>query len=164
MEVEKEQIYIQCFSWGLLVVLSAGCGLAAWMHWSCIDELDTVLGFKSVEELYPSPPLGVDSADTRQLPKGEEFAWKIPILPNNLSTAVVFHVTPLQQKRRYNMYLLYRDICPFHGLFVTSSLKFILETLTGIRNGWVRLTVCIRLIVQNFVVLIIGKSACISVP
>ncbi len=28
-----------------------------------------VLGFKSVEELYPSPPLGVDSADTSQLPK-----------------------------------------------------------------------------------------------
>jgi hypothetical protein len=28
-----------------------------------------VLGFKSVEELFPSPPLGVDSADTSQLPK-----------------------------------------------------------------------------------------------
>ncbi len=28
-----------------------------------------VIGFKSVEELYPSPPLGVDSADTSQLPK-----------------------------------------------------------------------------------------------
>jgi hypothetical protein len=37
------------------------------IHWSCIDEI--VLGFKSVEELYPSPPLGVDSADTRQLPR-----------------------------------------------------------------------------------------------
>ncbi len=73
MEVEKEQIYIQCFSWGLLVVLSAGSGLAAWMHWSCTDELvRTVFGFKSVEELYPSPsspPLGLDSADTGQLTK-----------------------------------------------------------------------------------------------
>jgi hypothetical protein len=39
-----------------------------------------VLGFKSVEESYPSPPLGVDSADTSH---GEEFAWTIPILPNN---------------------------------------------------------------------------------
>jgi hypothetical protein len=28
-----------------------------------------VLGLKSVEELYPSPPMGVDSADTGQLPK-----------------------------------------------------------------------------------------------
>jgi hypothetical protein len=37
------------------------------MHWSWIDVI--VLGFKSVEELYPSPPLGVDSADTSQLPK-----------------------------------------------------------------------------------------------
>jgi hypothetical protein len=39
----------------------------AWMLWSCIDAI--VLGFQSVEELYPSPPLGVDSADTSQLPK-----------------------------------------------------------------------------------------------
>jgi hypothetical protein len=37
------------------------------MHGSCIDVI--VLGFKSVEELYPSPPLGVDNADTSQLPK-----------------------------------------------------------------------------------------------
>jgi hypothetical protein len=71
MEVEKEQIYIQCFSWGLLVVLSAGCGLEAWMHWSCIYVI--VLGFKSIEEFYPSPPLGVDSADTSQLPKEKKF-------------------------------------------------------------------------------------------
>jgi hypothetical protein len=49
------------------VVLLAGCGLEAWMHWSCIDVI--VLGFKSVEELCPSPPLGVDSADTSQLTK-----------------------------------------------------------------------------------------------
>ncbi len=27
-----------------------------------------VIGFKSVEELYPSPRLGVDSSDTSQLP------------------------------------------------------------------------------------------------
>ncbi len=32
IEVDEEQIYIQRFAWGLLVVLSAGCGLAAWMH------------------------------------------------------------------------------------------------------------------------------------
>jgi hypothetical protein len=32
-----------------------------------IDEI--VFRFKSIEELYPFPPLGVDSADTGQLPK-----------------------------------------------------------------------------------------------
>jgi hypothetical protein len=38
MDVDKDQIYIQYFAWVcLLVVLSAECGLAAWMHWSCID-------------------------------------------------------------------------------------------------------------------------------
>jgi hypothetical protein len=58
---------IQYFGWGLLVVLSARCSLEAWMHWSCIGVI--VLGFKSVKELYPSPPLGVDSANTSQLPK-----------------------------------------------------------------------------------------------
>jgi hypothetical protein len=41
------------------------------MHWSCIDEI--VIGFKSVEEFYPSLPLGVDSADTCQLPKEKNF-------------------------------------------------------------------------------------------
>jgi hypothetical protein len=61
------QIYIQHFAWGLIVVLSAGSGLAAWMHWRCIDEF--VIGLKSVEELYPSSLLGVDSSDTSQLPK-----------------------------------------------------------------------------------------------
>ena len=58
MEVDEEQI----FRLGLLVVLSAGCVLLAWMHWSCIDEF--VIGFKSVEELSPSSPLGVDSAES----------------------------------------------------------------------------------------------------
>ena len=32
-----------------------------------------VLGFKSVEELYSSPPLGVDNADTSQLLKEENL-------------------------------------------------------------------------------------------
>jgi hypothetical protein len=50
----REDLYIQYFGWGLLVVLSARYGLAAWMQWSCIDVI--VLRFKSVEELYPSPP------------------------------------------------------------------------------------------------------------
>ncbi len=69
MEVDEEQIdtYIQYFGYGFLVVLSGRCGLEAWMHWSCNDVI--VLWFKSVEELYPSPPLGVDSADTSKLPK-----------------------------------------------------------------------------------------------
>jgi hypothetical protein len=41
------------------------------MHWSCIDEI--VIGFKLGEEFYPSLPLGVDSADTSQLPKEKNF-------------------------------------------------------------------------------------------
>ncbi len=58
------------------MVLSGRCGLEAWMHWSWIHVI--VLGLKSVEELYPSPPLGVDSADISQVKptaQGEEFAW-----------------------------------------------------------------------------------------
>jgi hypothetical protein len=43
----------------------------AWMHWSCTDEF--VRAFKSVEELYPSFPLGVDSAETSQLPKEKNY-------------------------------------------------------------------------------------------
>jgi hypothetical protein len=66
MEVD-EDLFIQYFGWGLLVVLSSRCGFTAWMHWSGIDVI--LLGFATVEELYPSPPLGVDSADTSQLPK-----------------------------------------------------------------------------------------------
>ncbi len=42
-------------------------GLEAWMQWSYIDVI--VLGFKSVEEMYTSSPLEVDSAVTSQLPK-----------------------------------------------------------------------------------------------
>jgi hypothetical protein len=41
MDVDKEKIYtynISVFR-GLLVVLSTRCGLAAWMHWGCIDEI-----------------------------------------------------------------------------------------------------------------------------
>ncbi len=49
-----------------------------WMHWSCIGQF--VIGFKTIGELYPSSPLEIDSVDTSQ---GEEFAWTIPIHPNN---------------------------------------------------------------------------------
>ncbi len=74
--------------------LSARCGLEAWMPWSCIDV--TVLGFKSVEELYPSPSLGVDSADTSQLPKDKklhgQFQKYFQITQPGSST-----VTPLYQ-------------------------------------------------------------------
>ncbi len=44
-------------------------------HWSCIDEI--VIGFMSLEELYPSPPLGVDSADTSQLAKEKNLHGQI---------------------------------------------------------------------------------------
>ncbi len=80
MEVDEEKIDTYNISDGVACVLSARCGLAAWMQWSCIDVI--ILGLKLVEELYPSPPLGVDSADTSQLSQGEEFACTIPILPN----------------------------------------------------------------------------------
>ncbi len=43
-----EQTFMYYFARGLLVGLSAVCGLVAWLHWNCIDEI--VLGFKSVEE------------------------------------------------------------------------------------------------------------------
>ncbi len=57
-----------------------------------------LLGFKSVEELYPSPPLGVDSADTSQLPKEKNFHGQFQyfqITQPDRST-----VTPLYQERR----------------------------------------------------------------
>jgi hypothetical protein len=53
------------FRLGFDGVLSARCGLEAWMHWSYFDVI--VLGFKSLEDLYRSPPLEVDNADTSQL-------------------------------------------------------------------------------------------------
>jgi hypothetical protein len=53
-----------------------GCRLDVGLKLGCvalysIDEI--VIGFKSVEEFYPSHPLGVDSADTSQLPKQKNF-------------------------------------------------------------------------------------------
>jgi hypothetical protein len=56
-----------------LVVLSARSRLSAWMHWSKIDVI--VLGFKSIEKLYPSP--GSPNCPRRKL------YIEIPILPNN---------------------------------------------------------------------------------
>jgi hypothetical protein len=50
-----------------LCFFSVGRGLASWMQRSCIEEF--LIGFKSIQEFYPSSPLGVDNADTRQLPK-----------------------------------------------------------------------------------------------
>jgi len=50
------------------------------MHWNCIDKpyynlywIKPYYNLNSVEEFYPSPPLGVDSADTSQLPKEKNF-------------------------------------------------------------------------------------------
>ncbi len=75
MEVDEEKIDTHIISVGVCwLFLSARCGLVAWMHWSFIDVI--VLGFKSVEELYPSPPLGVDSVDTSQLPKEKNLHGK----------------------------------------------------------------------------------------
>jgi hypothetical protein len=68
IEVYEEQIYLHHFAWGLLVGFVGWMWASiAWMHWSCTHEF--VIGFKSVEELYPSFPLGVDSADTSQCPR-----------------------------------------------------------------------------------------------
>ncbi len=50
----------------------------------CIGCLDViVIGFNSVEELYPSPPLGVDSADTSQLPKEKNLHGKSQLVMSN---------------------------------------------------------------------------------
>jgi hypothetical protein len=60
MEVDVEKIDTYNISIGVCLWFVGyrkyRCGLAAWMQWSCIDVI--VLGFKSVEELYPSPPFG----------------------------------------------------------------------------------------------------------
>jgi hypothetical protein len=63
------------------------------MHWSCIDEF--VVGFKSVEELYPSSPLGVDSADTSQLPKEKHLHGQFQYFPITQPRSST--VTPLYQ-------------------------------------------------------------------
>ncbi len=64
MEIDEEQI--QYFGWGLLVILSARCGVAALMHWGSIDEF--LLEFSRT--LLPAA-------------QGEEFAWTIPIFQTN---------------------------------------------------------------------------------
>jgi hypothetical protein len=90
------RFYIKYFGWGLLVVLPAIRRLTAWMHWSCIDVI--ILGVKSKEELYASPPMGVDSADTNQLPKEKKLHGQFQnfqITQPGSST-----VAPLYQLRR----------------------------------------------------------------
>jgi hypothetical protein len=54
--------------------------IVAWMHWSRIDEF--VIGLKSVEEFYPSSPLGVTVRTLANCPR-RRFAGTIQILPNN---------------------------------------------------------------------------------
>jgi hypothetical protein len=71
MEVDEEKIETYNIWLGFACVLSARCGLAALVQWSCIDVI--VLGIKSAQELYPSPFLGVDSADTSQLSLGRRI-------------------------------------------------------------------------------------------
>jgi hypothetical protein len=66
MEVDREQILHTIFRLGFAYCRLDG-GVLAWMLWSYIDE--DLLGIKSLEELYPSPPLGVCIEDTSQLPK-----------------------------------------------------------------------------------------------
>ncbi len=84
-------IYIQHFA----------CGFVGWM-WACsMDALALywskfVIGFKSVEELYPSPPLGVDSADTSQLPKEKNLHWQFQYFRiTQPGSSTVTTVTPL---------------------------------------------------------------------
>ncbi len=78
------------------MVLSARCGLEAWLHWSCNDVI--VFGFKSVEKLYPSPQLGVDSADTSQLPKEKNLLGQLQYFQiTQPGSGTVTGVTPLYQ-------------------------------------------------------------------
>ncbi len=59
----------------IFVILSARCGLEAWIPLSCVAVI--VIG-KSVEELYP---LTVRTLANWQLPIRRRIAWTIPILP-----------------------------------------------------------------------------------
>jgi hypothetical protein len=68
----------------------------AWMHWSFTDEF--VIGFKSVEELYPSSPLGVDSADTSQLPQENNLLGQIQYFQIDKPGSST--IEPLFQQRR----------------------------------------------------------------
>jgi hypothetical protein len=98
------------------VGLSARCGLEAWIHWSCMYCSDcTVLGLKSVEELYPSPPLGVDSAETSQLPKEKNLHRQFQYF--QITQPGSSTVTPL-----YQLCMLVKVFAPhlhiFRGLFL----------------------------------------------
>ncbi len=57
-----------------------------------------VLGFKSVEESYPSSPLGVDSADTSQLPMEKNLHGQFQYF--QITQPGSSTVTPLYQYRR----------------------------------------------------------------
>ncbi len=59
MDIDEEKNYMYIKYCGF-------CRLDMGLQLGCIGAVGidvTVLGFKSVEELYPSPPLGVDSAE-----------------------------------------------------------------------------------------------------
>jgi hypothetical protein len=73
MKVDEENIYTCNISVGVRLwfcLIDVGLQLVC-IRAVCIDMI--LLGFKSVEELYPSPPLGVVSADTSQLPKEKKL-------------------------------------------------------------------------------------------
>jgi hypothetical protein len=57
MEVDEEKIDTYNILVGVcLWFCRLDVGLETWLHWGWIDVI--VLGFKSVEDLYPSPPIG----------------------------------------------------------------------------------------------------------
>jgi hypothetical protein len=68
--VDEEQIYRVCL-WFCRLDVGFYSLNALELYWLF------VIGFKSVEELYPSSPLGVDSADTSQLPKEKNLLGQL---------------------------------------------------------------------------------------
>ncbi len=63
-------------AWGLQADLWSSRWLKACLHWICNAVF--VVDIKSVKELCHPPPLGMDSMDTDQPPKGGGgFAWTI---------------------------------------------------------------------------------------
>jgi hypothetical protein len=94
MKVDEEKIDTYNILVGVcLCFVGYRCGLAAWMQWSCIDVI--VLGLKSEEELYPFPPLGVDSADTSQLPQEKNLQGQFQYFQKTQPASST--VTPLYQ-------------------------------------------------------------------
>jgi hypothetical protein len=94
-QVDNEQILTHNVSLGVCFWFVGWMWACSLMRWRCIDEI--VLGLRSVEELQPSPLLGVDSADTNQLPKEKDLHRQFQYF--QITQPGSSTVTPLYQQR-----------------------------------------------------------------